>query len=293
MTSADYQETIERFARLARQEAEIVHEAGASRLLAHGARTARAYVLLHGTTNSPAQWLEFASLLFDLGHNVYLPRAPYHGLRSRRVSELARLTAADLQSYALDAVAAGCGLGEELALIGVSGGATIAAWAAQNCPEINVTVLGMPFFNLYGLPERFSSPVRKLLGRLPDFALTRPGESHRSWVYRGQSTHGVAAYLALASDVTGKARGGAAPGGKIIILTTSRDRLANNGTTKRLAAAWRGLGAEVVQYHFPASANVPHNSADPAADPDSRRLFYQKIAALLEESPSALPGVAL
>jgi len=281
--AASYQKAVSNFLRLAQEEAEIVHEAGASHLLQHGARTPRAYVLLHGTTNSPTQWLEFGRMLFDLGHNVLIPRAPYHGLRSRRVGELAQLTPSDLRSYTNEAVDIGCGLGDELALIGASGGATIATWAAQNRREIDRTLLVVPFFGFYGLPDRFSFQLMNLLGRLPDLALTRPGELRRPWAYRGQSSHGIVAYLSLAGDVLDGARQGIAPAGKMIIITTSGDKLANNGTTARLAKMWQHSGVEVVQYDFARDLQVAHNSVDPAADPLKRQLVYQKMLALLDE----------
>ena len=283
MINSDYQTAVSRIQHLAREEAGIVHDAGASHLLAHGARTSRATVLLHGTTNSPTQWLEFGGILFDLGHNVFIPRAPYHGLRSRRVSELARLEAEDLRAYANEAVDIGLGLGDELLLIGISGGGTIAAWAAQKRKEIGRTLLGVPFFGFYGLPERLSLQLMKLLGSLPDFRLERPGELRRPWAYRGQSTHGVVAYLSLAAAVLDGAREGAAPAGKAIFITTAKDKLANNGTTARLAKMWGRSGTEVVQFEFPRELDVAHNSADPAADPIKRRVFYQKMLALLDE----------
>jgi pimeloyl-ACP methyl ester carboxylesterase len=224
-------------------------------------------------------------MLFDLGHNVFIPRAPYHGLRSLRVSELAQLTPSDLRTYANEAVDIGCGLGDELILIGISGGATIAAWTAQNRREIDCTLLGVPFFGFYGLPDRLSFQLMKLLGRLPDFALKRPGELRRPWAYRGQSTHGVVAYLSLAGDVLDGSRQGIVPAGKMIIITTSGDKLANNDTTARLAKLWLRSGVEVVQFDFARELQVAHNSVDPAADPLKRQLVNQKMLALLGERP--------
>lgn len=280
---AGYETAVSRFNHLAQEEAGRVHDAGASHLLVHGARTPRAFVLLHGTTNSPTQWLEFGRMLFDLRHNVFIPRAPYHGLRSRRAGELSLLTPSDLRSYAADAVDIGCGLGDELVLIGASGGATIAAWTAQNRHEIGRTLLVVPFFGFYGLPDRLSFQIMNLFGRLPNLTFTRPGEKRRPWAYRGQSTHGLVAYLALAEDVLEEARKGNAPAGKTIIITTSSDRLANNDTTARLATMWLRSGVEVVRYDFARELQVAHNSADPASDPLKRQQMYQKMLTLLDE----------
>jgi carboxylesterase len=289
--TAGYHTAVSRFDLISKQEAGIVHEAGQSLLMAHGARTPRAYVLLHGTTNSPANWLEFGRLLFDLGHNVFVPRAPYHGLRSRQARELAQLTPDDLRAHAHEVVDIGLGLGDELFLIGVSGGATIAAWAAQNRPEIRCALLGMPFFGLFVLPDGLSFQLMELLRRLPDFTLTKPTEPHRPWVYRGQSSHGAAAYYFLGCEVLDQARAGAAPAGEVIILTTAKDRLANNRTTAGLAEMWRRSGVVVVPYDFRRVLDVPHNSADPAADPIKRKLFYEKMLQLLGEKSDSLQAL--
>jgi pimeloyl-ACP methyl ester carboxylesterase len=292
MTLADQQRTnqtdryeiaVARFAEKSKEEAGLVHESGASRLLTHGRRTPRAYVLLHGTTNSPFQWLEFATILFELGHNVFVPRAPYHGLRSRQVRELARLTAADLQAYAHDALHTGLALGDELILVGISGGSTVAAWAALSRPDSGRTLLAMPFVGLFGLPANLSLPLQKLLGRLPNINLPNPREPRRAWVYRGQSTRGIAAYLSLAIDVLQGTRKGNMPDGQVIIITSGSDRQVNNKSTSLLAEEWRQSGVYVAQYEFPSDMNIAHNPADPAADPVKRELAYQKMLELLGE----------
>ena len=281
--TADYETAIRRFARRNQAEAGIVHEAGASLLLAHGRKTPRSYVLLHGTTNSPFQWLEFARILFDLGHNVFVPRAPCHGLRSGQVKELAQLTQADLQAYAFDALDTGLALGDELIVIGISGGGTIAAWAAQKRFDNGRTLLAMPFVGLFGLPGTLSPLLQKLLGRLPDMTLTNLHEPRRAWVYHGQSTRGIAAYLGLALDVLQGAREDIVPGGEVVIMTTGSDRQVNNKLTSRLAESWRRSGAQVVQCDFPSDMDIAHNPADPAADPVKRELVYQKMLELLGE----------
>ncbi|MFN2124189.1 MAG: alpha/beta hydrolase [Candidatus Promineifilaceae bacterium] len=281
--SAGYDSAVERFNKMSLEEAGIVHESGASILLGHGRRTSRAFVLLHGTTNSPFQWLEFARILFELGHNVFVPRAPYHGLRSGQVKELAPLKAADLHAYTVDALNTGLALGHDLILIGISGGGTVAAWAAQNRSDNGRTVLAMPFLGLYGWPLSLSPALMKFFARLPDFSLAKPSEPRRSWVYHGQSSHGVVAYLSLAVDVLRGAREGKAPKGQAIIFTKGGDRQVNNKATNDLAGLWRQAGAEIVKHDFPRELGFAHNPADPAADPVKRELFYQKVLELLGE----------
>ena len=278
-----YESAVSRFQQLAEAEAEIVSETGGSFLLAHGTRSARASILVHGTTNSPTQLLEYGRHLFDRGHNVLIPRMPYHGLRSGQVGELAQLSADDLRAFGQKAVDIGTGLGDELVLIGASGGATVAAWTAVKHAQVERTLLLVPFFGFYRLPDKLTALILKLLLRLPDKTVHRPGEKHRPWAYPGQSTRGIAAFLDLAYDVLGEAEKDIAPHGQMIVITTANDKLANNGTTERLVEMWRAAGKDVEQYEFERARSIPHDTIDPAADPRVRQQVFQKMLSLLGE----------
>jgi carboxylesterase len=278
-----YESAVFRFQQLAAEEAEIVSDTGSSILLTHGKRTARAYILVHGTTNSPTQLLEYGRYFLNLGHNVYIPRMPCHGLRSGQVSELARLTSNDLRAFGHDIVDIGAALGDELVLIGASGGATVAAWMATTCPQVDRTLLLVPFFGFYSLPDKLTVLIMKLLLRLPDRAVHRPGEKQRPWAYPGQSTRGIAAFLVLAKEVLGEAKEGIAPEGEIIVVTTANDNLANNDTTARLVEMWQRAGTEVEHFDFERARLIPHNTVDPAADPEVRQQVFQKMLVLLGE----------
>jgi hypothetical protein len=83
-------------------------------LLADGAPTARAIVLLHGLTDSPRQFERFAYLLHADGNNVYVPRLPQHGLRGSNVGALSALTAAQLRGVADSVVNEARGLGDSV-----------------------------------------------------------------------------------------------------------------------------------------------------------------------------------
>jgi pimeloyl-ACP methyl ester carboxylesterase len=278
-----YESAVSRFQQLAEVEAEIVSETGGSFLLAHGNRSARAYVLMHGTTNSPTQLLEYGRHLHDRGHNVLIPRMPYHGLRSGQAGELAQISADDLRVFGQDSVEIGAGLGDELVLIGASGGATVAACAAVKRPQVDRTLLLVPFFGFHSLPDKLTALILKLLLRLPDKTVHRPGEKHRPWSYPGQSTRGIAAFLDLAYEVLREAEKGFAPHGEMIVVTTANDNLANNGTTGRLVEMWRAAGRDVEQFEFERALSIPHDTIDPAVNPEVRQQVFQEMLALLGE----------
>jgi hypothetical protein len=108
-----YTEAVSRFEALAEIEQTQCFPLGRSLLMAHGHQTPLAFVLIHGMTNSPHQFAEFGQLLWSQGHNVLIPRLPYHGLRSARLREMWPLRAEDLCAYSDEAVDLAAGLGEK------------------------------------------------------------------------------------------------------------------------------------------------------------------------------------
>lgn len=283
--AGSYDEAVTRFRLLQQDEAGIIDMASQSYLLSHGAPTARVYVLVHGITNSPLQWLELGQTLYAQGHNVLILRMPYHGLKSHQVSELKRLTHQDLRVYADQAVDLAAGLGDEVVVVGISGGGAVAAWMIQNRPEVQRALLLAPFFGIYDVPDSLNTVLMNAFSRLPNISLQDPAEPRREWAYRGEATRGVAAFLGLGSAVRRAAQAGLAPGGQIIILTTARDTVANNQSTAQLVNLWQQAGGDVSTVELAPALDIPHNSVDPAADPAKKRLVYDKILDLLGEQP--------
>ncbi|MEK8104871.1 hypothetical protein NKG94_06045 [Micromonospora sp. M12] len=99
-----------------------------SRLLSHGSRTGRAVLLLHGYTLAPSSTGTGRGVLRPWVQRVDT-RAPQHGTVDRRAHH--RVEAAELTTYAARAWAVAAALGDEVGVVGISGGAVLAAWLAQ------------------------------------------------------------------------------------------------------------------------------------------------------------------
>ena len=279
----DYEDAVTRFRQIEQAEQGIVNKLGHSRLLDHGERLPRVYIMIHGITNSPEQWRELGETLHDRGRHVLILRMPYHGLQRHQVSELKGLKPQDLKVYADEAVDIAAGLGDEIVAIGISGGGTVASWMAQNRPEVDQALLLAPFYGIHGLPDFATTLLMNAFSRLPNIVLDDPLEPRRAWVYRGQATRGVAAFLALGQRVIDAAKEGARPAGQVIVVTTARDNTANNGSTAGLLDLWRQAGVDLVTFQFEAAQDIPHNSVDPAADPVKKQLVYEQMLELLGE----------
>ena len=67
------------YERIVAREAADDRIAWRTALMSHGRHTEDAFVLLHGLTASPAQFVEFGHMLHERGANVLIPRLPRHG----------------------------------------------------------------------------------------------------------------------------------------------------------------------------------------------------------------------
>lgn len=125
---------------------------------------ARATVVIwHGFTNAPSQFTAVADGLADLGLRVLVPRMPYHGLPDVLNRELAALTMADLVKHADSAIDIAAGFGDPVWVVGLSAGATVAAWTAANRVEVTRLVLAAPLVAPVGAPM----PLVRLLAKFP------------------------------------------------------------------------------------------------------------------------------
>ncbi|MFI6064173.1 alpha/beta hydrolase [Micromonospora sp. NPDC051227] len=170
-----------------------------SRLLSHGSRTSRAVLLLHGYTLAPEQYEGLAEEFFDSGYNVWLPRAPQHGTVDRRAHH--RVEAGELTTYAARGWAVASALGDEVGVVGISGGAVLAAWLAQVPGNVvRHLLLLSPFFgpNPRQAPAYAVKPLIVLYGRrvLRDRVTSR-----------GYSLAAVTQYLTIARTLPNPARG--------------------------------------------------------------------------------------
>lgn len=167
-----------------------IDEREPGRLLSHGGRTARAVLLLHGYTHDPSQLAGLGAEFFARGYNVWIPRAPGHGLRDPHGHRL--VTKGQLIAYAEEAFDLVKTLGEEVGVAGISGGAVLAAWlAAEPRHDVRRLLLLAPFFapNRAQAPPAAVAAMTFLYGRglIPDRITSR-----------GYSMRAVAQYLTIA-----------------------------------------------------------------------------------------------
>lgn len=239
-------------------------------------------MLLHGLTASPKQFAAFGRMLFECGHNVLIPCLPHHGRRDRMTTALARLTADELKTSALEALSGARNLGENVSVLGFSTGGTVALWLAQTQPVSHVVAVA-PFLGSMWIPRRLSGLVMRLALRLPNvFLWWDPIKRERLMPEHGYPrypTHGAAQAYALGHELL---RAPAPPAAeRVTLVVNASENTVNNAAIGDLYRAWRGNGAEGVALVTLAGLRSSHDVIEPERRNAPAELVYPRLLELL------------
>jgi len=253
-------------------------------LLDHGARTPLAVVLFHGITNNPAQYVELAPLVRKTGANVFVPRMPEHGDKDRLTPRIAKLTAEALLASASEAVDIAFGLGERVALLGISMGGTLAAYFGQY-RSIATAIPVAPDFALLQLPYGVSHFLSRLFLKLPNFFFwwdPRAGIQQRPLTaYPRCSTHALMQTLRIGDDVRVAAKQRKPFAERIVTVVNRCDPAVNNEVTKEIAQEWSAWNRDGVRYLELRKLPENHDIIDPANPLARTGLVYPKLLEIL------------
>lgn len=292
-----FEEALAMFEKLRAEESALpLSPQGASRMIHHGRKTGRAFVLLHGLTNCPEQFAALAAQLHAAGHNVVVPRARLAGFRDRLNGEQGLQTAQDLIDQAAAGLDIAAGLGERVTLVGLSGSAVAVAWMAQNRDGIDQVAIIAPFFGVHGLPSPLVDLAGAVLSRLPNFYVwwdpdKKESLSGPAHAYPRFGTRCMADSVRLSRDVRSNLAAKPLRCRRAVFITTACDSAADNGLTRSIAETLsKQSKAEIVVHEFPAADGIPHDMIDPAQPGANTPLVYPVILNLIEAAAPALPG---
>ena len=278
--AADYDEAVARASRVIAADDAVVAPGGAPILLAHGARRAWAFVLLHGLTDSPRQFAALAESLYAGGGNVYVPRLPHHGERGKDAGELARLTAQELVRAGDDAVDIATGLGDSVVVLGLSVGGTLGAWIGEHRPQVRRVVMVAPAFQLAHVPSLLERGLVNVASHLPNLTRRASPDSGRPDREPGVATRAVAQVLRLGMAVQQDAERLAPVTTHMVFLINPNDHTVKAGPVFDLARTWNQRGAPASVYEFPDSLALPHNVVDPIQRPTNGAAVYAALTTL-------------
>lgn len=275
--TTNFSEAVGAVNRLQLQMPEALNPVCGPKLFVHDKKVARAIVFFHGFTNCPEQFSKLGKIFFDAGYNVYIPREPHHGLANRLTEDLKNLKAKELVEATDQSIDIAVGLGDQVTVVGLSGGAVMASWAAQNRPEVAKAVIIAPNFSIPG-PTFLQRPATNLGRALPAIFLwwdpkTKENIPGANYFYPRYPTRALAAFMELGIAVEQQAKQQAPKAGKIIVVTNDNDTAVNNKVTMRVLQHWQQHTASAAAYQFPADLHVPHDLIDPENEPQTQIVY--------------------
>lgn len=258
---------------------------GRTTLYDRGSRAPVAVVLFHGLTNHPGQFAQFAAQLHERGFNVFVPRMPYHGYSDRMTRAIAALTAEELIAAAYESVAVASGLGERVAVLGISMGGLLCAHLAQYHPGIALSVPVAPDFGLMRMPRSVTSALGSLFRALPNMFMwwdPRVKAAQRpSTAYPQFSTHALMQTVRIADDVFAAAEREPARAARIVAVTNAADPAVNNMATDEVIARWKARRNDEVTLVTFTDLPKNHDIIDPDNPLARTELVYPRLLEIL------------
>lgn len=255
----------------------------------HGKKTNDAVVLLHGLTNHPGQYVEFAPMVFEAGANVFIPRFPYHGESNRLTTSIGALTAQQMIACAVEALDIACGLGEHLSVLGISLGGLLSAYVGQFRSDVHLAVPIAPDFGLLQLPYGATKMLAAVVRMLPSLWLwwdprVRMAQRPKT-AYPRFPTHVLMETLRIGDAIYTAAHTQKAQAQKIVTVVNRADPAVNNAVTLEVVTEWRALRGDGIEYVELRALPENHDIIDPD-NPEARTdLVYPELLKILGLAP--------
>jgi alpha-beta hydrolase superfamily lysophospholipase len=262
-----------------------VGEWGRTIRLTLGTRAPKVFVLLHGLTSSPPQFVELGQMLHERGANVLIPRLPRHGQENRLSDILEGLTRHELTAFATRTLAEARAMGERVIVIGFSLGGLIALWMAQH-ESVDRVVAVAPFLGVIWLPQRWSAFAAAFTLRLPNrFVWWNPFVRERQMPAHGYPrypTHAVAQMYLMASELFDDARKSGPATREIMLVINDRELAVSNRISRRLARMWQTHGNVRIETHRLRGLPPSHDIIEPLRSPEIARSIYPTLVELAD-----------
>lgn len=282
---ADYDAAIARFVQVQAEEDDTINPLCGSKLMTHGKKTERVIVVVHGITNCPQQFVEFAPLFFERGYNVLIPRMPRNGLADRMTNELKSLTAEELRDCSNTIVDIARGLGDHVTFLGLSVGGSMATWAAQHRSEIDKAVIISPSIGFTNLgADRLTSFAIVLFRYLPNIATQYffPFQDGPQHSYLGYSSRSIGEVMRFGKSIMKSAKQEKPAAQSILMVTNAADTAVNSKMNRELVNFWRANGYDQLEeYEFSADKKLIHDIMDPQQVQQQTALVYPILLDLI------------
>jgi pimeloyl-ACP methyl ester carboxylesterase len=171
------------------------------------------------------------------------------------------------------------GLGEQVTIMGLSGGGVVVAWAAQYRADIDEAVIISPGFGYHQIPTLLTVPVMNLFRIWPNYyQWWDPAQKEGSlpaYAYPRYASHALAEILTMGSAVKVSACRETPASKTILVITNANDTSVNNELTAQVVQCWQDHNApDLRTYEFNANLELSHDIISPDQPGQRIRVVY-------------------
>ncbi len=244
-------------------------------------------LLFHGYTSCPNQFSALAGRLAAAGYRVLVPRWPEHGIADTD-AEPNPVDGQELANFAMRTTAIALGLDKRTVVGGLSGGATLALWAAEHNAEVQRVVALAPFLGPTSVPTVLSHATGNAMRLAPNVDVwwnfsRKEADQVPRYSYAKFATKSLAGLMSLGSTL-GATRSNA----YVVHVLNGADASVDPAVVRALVGRQRDAGDLVSLYEFPASLQAPHAYVDPD-DPANK--IEQTLPALVDLFTTGATGL--
>jgi pimeloyl-ACP methyl ester carboxylesterase len=256
-------------------------------LLTHGNKTRQAVLWLHGYTAAPLLFKQLADLCFQNGCNVIVPCIPHHGFKDRLSPEVSRIKATELACFTDEMIDLTHALGEEVIVGGLSLGAVMTCWAAQERADVSTAIIIAPFLGARIIPAGLTRILPFGLKLLPDIKQWWDPEKKEhcdgpDYGYPWYSTRSLGQILQLGFKVFALGRRRSPAAAKIWMVINDHDESVNKDMILRLVETWqRSNASQLKVFHFPDELGIPHDCISVEQPKGNTSLVYAELMRML------------
>lgn len=261
-----------------------------TRFLTKGEPTKTAILFFHGYTSSPQQFTPLGELCHKKGWNVFIPRVPHHGHKTRIDESTRKLTQDELVEFANSSLDLTLALGEKVIVAGLSMGGVLTAFLAQTRSGISKAVVISPSLGYCVIPNPFLSLAMKFTMLRPDYMHWWNEEKKEldpgpEYAYAWFSAHGLAHITDLGFKTMKLARSEPPKTGNIWLTINDNDELVDNTNAKKLVASWRRTKPDAVHFHnFPMEMGLVHDLISLEQPKQQVDKVYPKLMEIFESN---------
>jgi pimeloyl-ACP methyl ester carboxylesterase len=262
---SSFQDTVKKVENIISSEGSDLHPLGHTRLLSHGKKTGAAVLWFHGYSSAPQQFIPLGEKCFELGMNVYIPRAPHHGLNDRLTEETRKLTEEELKAWAEESLQITRGLGDRVIVGGLSMGGAVTTWLAQEYPEIDLAIIIAPAIAYRVLPSFLLPVAIPVISWLPDSmhwwdAKLKENIEGADYNYAWVSMHGLAIFPRMGMEIRKLNRKTPPAAKEIWMVINDHDADVDGGYVQKVAEEWKAKKPDAIHtYHFLDGLGIVHD----------------------------------